>query len=86
MPVIDIDVVKVRYSNPLKLFQDLRAMGETYCLNSPPAPLKRRDLFRALEIFAGNGGEETFSIAYLTGWAPAPDQQNRSLQEAQNSR
>lgn len=77
-PVADIDVLPVRYDHPLKLFADLRGMGETNVLSQRRRTfLKRRTLARAVEIyfdkFQDSDGRvpATFEILYLTGWAPA---------------
>ena len=81
-PVIDTDLVTVRYAHPLKLLADLRTMGETNALfDRPRAPLSRRALARACALYvqrhAGPDGKvpATFEILTLTGWAPHPDQQ-----------
>lgn len=81
LPVIDTDTVTVRYSHPLKLLADLRAMGETNALfDRPRAPLSRRTLARTCELYiqrhAGPDGKvpATFEILTLTGWAPHADQ------------
>jgi SAM-dependent methyltransferase len=82
LPVIDADVVTVRYDHPLRLLADLRAMGETSALvERPQAPLTRALVTRACELYqerhAGPDGRvpATFEILTLTGWAPHPDQQ-----------
>jgi SAM-dependent methyltransferase len=82
LPVIDTDVVTVRYEHPLRLLADLRAMGETSALVERPAtPLTRAVLTRACQLYqerhAGPDGRvpATFEILTLTGWAPHPDQQ-----------
>ena len=82
LPVIDTDVVTVRYEHPLRLLADLRAMGETSALVERPAvPLSRAVLTRACQLYqerhAGPDGRvpATFEILTLTGWAPHPDQQ-----------
>jgi SAM-dependent methyltransferase len=82
LPVIDTDVVAVRYDHPLKLLADLRAMGETNALfDRPRTSLSRAILTRACEIYlerhSGADGRvaATFEIITLTGWAPHPDQQ-----------
>lgn len=73
MPVADCDAINIQYREPGRLVADLRTMGETAILRQT-APLSRDIAARAMAIFAANGGAETFSIAYLTGWAPAPTQ------------
>jgi SAM-dependent methyltransferase len=81
LPVADIDRVVVRYSHPLKLLADLRAMGETLALAERPRPLSRAVLARAFEIyqsrFADADGKvrATFDILTMTGWAPHESQQ-----------
>jgi SAM-dependent methyltransferase len=77
MPVGDVDTVSVTYDHPLKLFYDLRRMGETSALaDRHEKPLTRRLMSRAFEIyfqrFAGDDGRvpATFEIVTLTGWAP----------------
>jgi SAM-dependent methyltransferase len=82
LPVVDTDVVTVRYQHPLRLLADLRAMGETSALvERPPTPLSRAVLTRACQLYeerhAGQDGRvpATFEILTLTGWAPHPDQQ-----------
>lgn len=81
LPVVDVDRVTVRYSHPLRLIADLRAMGETNALVERGPPLSRAVLARACEIyqerFAGPDGKvpATFDIITLTGWAPHESQQ-----------
>ncbi len=81
LPAVDRDVVTVRYSDPLRLLADLRAMGETSALADRPRALTRRVLFRALEIyrerFADPDGRvrASFEIITATGWAPHASQQ-----------
>ena len=82
LPVADVDRVIVRYTNPLRLIDDLRAMGETNALaDRARRPLSRRVLARAVDIYAERFADPdgrvraTFDIITLTGWAPHPDQQ-----------
>ncbi|WP_374653475.1 methyltransferase domain-containing protein [Phenylobacterium sp.] len=82
LPVADVDRVTVRYSHPLKLLADLRAMGETSVLaERHPKALTRQVLARAFQIYAERFAEPdgrlpaTFEILTLTGWAPDPSQQ-----------
>ena len=81
LPVADLDRVTVRYSHPLRLIADLRAMGETSALAERAGPLSRPVLARACEIyqarFAGDDGKvpATFDILTLTGWSPHDSQQ-----------
>ena len=82
LPVADVDRLTVRYSHPLKLMADLRAMGETNALNDRARqPLSRAVLARAAAIYAERFAEPdgkvraSFDIITMTGWAPHPDQQ-----------
>lgn len=82
LPVADVDRVIVRYDHPLKLLQDLRAMGETNALaDRQGRSLTRTVLARAMalyqERFSDPDGKvrATFDILTMTGWAPHPDQQ-----------
>ncbi|WDI30495.1 methyltransferase domain-containing protein [Hyphococcus flavus] len=75
LPVVDIDKVRVNYSDPFKLLQDIRGMGETSVLRQGARPLRRDVLMKAMDLFLENGGSEKFDIVYLTGWAPHASQQ-----------
>ena len=81
LPVTDVDRFTVRYSNPLNLMRDLRAMGETNVLAGPVRPLTRQVLGRALELYAQRHAEPdgripaTFEMVHLAGWAPHESQQ-----------
>jgi len=81
LPVADTEVITVSYENPLKLFQDLRGMGESNAISDRRKSFSRRaTLFRACEIyledFAGEDGRvpATFELITLTGWAPDENQ------------
>lgn len=82
LPVADIDEVTVRYDTMFDLMRDLRAMGATNSL----VQRSRRPATRALfveaariyaERFADADGRirATFNTIWLSGWAPAPTQQ-----------
>ncbi len=82
LPAADRDVVTVRYAEPMRLFADLRAMGETAALaERSPRALSRRILARTLEIYAARFSDSdgrvraTFEIITLAGWAPHESQQ-----------
>nr|WP_295114169.1 methyltransferase domain-containing protein [uncultured Caulobacter sp.] len=82
LPVADVDRVKVRYSHPLSLLQDLRRMGETSVLiDRSRKPLTKKVLFRAMELYVERFAEAdgkvpvTFEIVSVTGWAPHDSQQ-----------
>ena len=82
LPVTDTDIATVRYEHPMRLLQDLRAMGETNVLvDRARRPLSRRVLTRACELYAERYSDPdgrvraTFEIVTLTGWAPHASQQ-----------
>tara|TARA_R110002167_G_scaffold55065_7_gene156709 strand:+ start:1145 stop:2074 length:930 start_codon:yes stop_codon:yes gene_type:complete len=82
LPVADIDTLVVRYSNPLRLLSDLRAMGATNILRSGALqPLRRDVVMRAMTLYANRFAEAdgkvpaTFQIISLSGWAPHESQQ-----------
>ncbi|MFT4089393.1 MAG: methyltransferase domain-containing protein [Asticcacaulis sp.] len=82
MPVVDSDKVTVSYAHPLKLIQDLRAMGETNILyDRPRKGLNRAILERAFALYyerfadADGGITATFEIITLSGWTPHESQQ-----------
>ena len=81
LPVVDTDMVTVRYGAPLQLLADLRAMGETAAPATPAPALRRSVLAQALALyqtrFGGADGKlpATFEILYLHGWAAHASQQ-----------
>lgn len=82
LPVTDSETVTVRYSTPLALLHDLRAMGLTNPLVARRRGLlKRTTLMRMLEIYAERFSDAdgrvraTFEIVWLSGWAPHESQQ-----------
>ena len=81
LPLVDVDTITVTYDHPLRLMQELRAMGEANALvERGHAPLKRATLLRACEIYQelfGDGDDRvpaTFQILMLSGWTPDPGQ------------
>jgi SAM-dependent methyltransferase len=82
LPVADSDSVRVTYSSPLALMQELKAMGASNMLTERSRiPVSRRLLFRASEIYQERFGlpdgrvPATFEIVTLTGWVPHESQQ-----------
>lgn len=82
LPAADRDILTVRYSEPLRLLADLRAMGETSALRErSPRGLSRRILARAFEIYRARYADDdnhiraTFEILTATGWSPHESQQ-----------
>lgn len=80
LSVADLETVTVTYEHPLRLIQELRAMGEASAPSEPARPLGRQVLLRAAEIyferFADARGRvpATFQLLTLTGWKPDPGQ------------
>ena len=81
MPVADSDHFTITYGDPLKLFAELRAMGETNAQASRPRSFLRRDvLMRAAALYAERFGLDggripaTVELISLQGWAPGPGQ------------
>jgi SAM-dependent methyltransferase len=82
LPVVDADSFTVRYDSLFDLMRDLRAMG----MSNPLAgrsrkPLTRAFFLRAAELYAERYADPdgriraTFSIVYVSGWAPHDSQQ-----------
>lgn len=82
LPVTDVETVTVRYATPFSLMNDLKAMGETNALiDRSRRPTSRTLLARAAEIYferfsdADGRVRASFSIIWLSGWAPDVSQQ-----------
>jgi hypothetical protein len=82
LPVVDSERLVVRYADPLAMMHEVKALGWSNTLiERTRRGLTRRLLARVLdhyrERFADPDGRirATFEIAYLTGFAPHPDQQ-----------
>ncbi len=82
LPVIDNESYTVRYDSLFPLMRDLRHMGMANPLNSRSRkPVSRQFFMRAAEIYAERFSDPdgriraTFSIVYLSGWAPHESQQ-----------
>lgn len=84
LPVADSETITVRYSNLMRLVNDLRAMGAGGAMlaRTPGTPAFRRDVFlRAAEIYAADHADAdgklraTFEFIWLSGWVPHESQQ-----------
>lgn len=82
LPVIDAENYTVRYDSLFPLMRDLKAMGMTNPLSARShKPLTRAFFLRAAEIYAERFSDPdgriraTFSIIYVSGWAPHESQQ-----------
>ncbi|MEM9234787.1 MAG: SAM-dependent methyltransferase, partial [Pseudomonadota bacterium] len=81
LPVSDVARLTVEYTDPAKLFRDLRGTGETSSLVAGPRGAMRRDVLQAsiaayLEQFPAKGGgvTATIDLITLTGWKPHASQ------------
>lgn len=82
LPVIDAENYTVRYDTIFDLMRDLRAMGMTNPLSGRSRkPVSRQFFMRAAQIYAERFSDAdgriraTFSIVYVSGWAPHESQQ-----------
>ncbi len=82
LPVADVDAVTVRYASMFELMADLRAMGATNpLLARSRLPATRAFFARSAEIYAERFSDAdgriraTFSLVWLSGWAPDASQQ-----------
>ncbi len=82
LPVVDMETITVSYGDPMKLLADLRGMGETNAvIERRLSTMRRETLMRAMQIYQDKYADAegrmpaTFQILYLSGWAPAPGQQ-----------
>lgn len=82
LPVVDQDIITVRYGSMFSLMEDLRKMGASNCLHDRSrTPMRRDVLMRAAEIyqsdFADSDGKirASFQIVSISGWAPHESQQ-----------
>lgn len=82
LPVVDAETYTVRYDSIFPLMRDLRAMGMSNPLaDRSRRPLNRSFFLRAAEIYAERYSDPdgriraTFSIIYVSGWAPHESQQ-----------
>lgn len=82
LPVVDSELVTVRYRDILGLLRDLRAMGWTNALaQRSRTALRRSTLMRAAALYAEQFADEdgrlraSFEIVWLSGWAPHESQQ-----------
>jgi SAM-dependent methyltransferase len=82
LPVVDSEIVTVRYRDAFGLFRDLRAMGWANALVARrKAPLRRETLLRAATLYAERFADPdgrlpaTFEFVWVSGWAPHESQQ-----------
>lgn len=82
LPVVDVETLTVRYDTLFDLMRDLRAMGMANALLARSRrPVSRRLFLEAARLYAERFADPdgriraTFSIVYLSGWAPHESQQ-----------
>ena len=81
LPVIDHEVLTIRYGSLPELIRDLRAMGSTLISGANQSALKKSVFLRATEIYRDKYADPdgriraTFECVYLSGWAPHSSQQ-----------
>lgn len=82
LPVVDSDLITVRYQSPFRLLEDLRGMGESNAIAERRKSFTRREtllnaLARYQESFGGSDGRvpATFHVIYMHAWAPHESQQ-----------
>lgn len=82
LPVADLETVTVRYASMFNLMADLRAMGATNALAARSRrPATRAFFARAAQLYAERFSDPdgriraTFSMVWLSGWAPDASQQ-----------
>lgn len=82
LPVIDSELVTVRYGDMFGLLRDLRGMGWANALIDRRKSFSRRDtLLRAAALYAQQSSDPdgrlraTFEMVWLSGWAPHESQQ-----------
>jgi SAM-dependent methyltransferase len=82
LPVTDVERTVIRYRDLSRLFEDLRAIGETNVLADRRKEALTKGtlaaLFQEYETRFGNSEKRfpaTFEIVFLTGWAPHESQQ-----------
>lgn len=78
LPVVDVDVLALRYQGISGLVRDCRCAAATALLAGPVPPLTRQEWAATAAAFAHTGGDdrtvETVRIIHFSGWAPDPSQ------------
>lgn len=82
LPVADLDSITVTYGDVMRLFADLRGMGEGNAVTARRRrPTRRSTLFRAMALYeerfrdADGRLPATFQIMTMTAWRPHVSQQ-----------
>lgn len=73
LPVVDSERIVLTYADPMRLFADLKGMGEGNALRGRARSFTSKRLFaRAAEVLAGH--DVQFEMVFLIGWAPHDSQ------------
>lgn len=83
LPVVDSDIITVRYENPMRLLDDLRGMGESNAVAERRKGFTRRaTLLTALQRYLHEYQDAedgrvlaSFQVLYIHAWAPHESQQ-----------
>lgn len=82
LPVADMDRIVVKYPSTTKLLQDLKITANTNVLMNRSHPALTKGFLRDVEKLyqeqfphKEGGIQVTFDLIYMTGWHPAPNQQ-----------
>ena len=77
LPVADVEDLRLEYTNPWALLQDLRAAGETNAVALRDRRIAPRALFAVALTSLANADARMpvrLRLAFMTGWAPADSQ------------
>lgn len=82
LPVVDSDIITVRYENPMRLLDDLRGMGESNAVAERRKGFTRREtLLAAMERYVEEHRDAedgrvpaSFQVLYMHAWAPHESQ------------
>jgi hypothetical protein len=92
IPVIEIDILKLKYKKFSQLLKDIRYIGGTYIYNDRKKKFENKKYFKKVEEIYWNKYSEdnmlisNFEIIYFSGWKE-DDSQQKPLKpgEAKNS-
>ncbi len=79
LPVVDEEQLTLTYADALKALADLRALGQGNALATQTLLKGKGAVSRALSAWAGRSDAEGrvaeyVTVAFMSGWAPSPDQ------------
>ncbi|MCB9979430.1 MAG: methyltransferase domain-containing protein [Rhodospirillales bacterium] len=80
LPVVDSQKTVVEYADPMRVFADLKGMGESCALVDRPRGFAPKGLFpEAVRVLSGSGSAPegisvSFEMVFLLGWGPHESQ------------